>query len=97
MGARKKAAAGAAAMSAVALATLLGATPASGAECYQCPTDPGVADPFWKFTLDDLPGGSDSVFDKHAPEMAFDKLELVFDKHDELPANFLNVFEKFGG
>jgi hypothetical protein len=85
MGAHKKVAAGAAALSVVALATLMGAPPASAQICTtECPG----GDHFQKFTF---PGGSVDVFNKVAPQTAFQKVELNL-----FPGVTKDVFLKYG-
>ena len=103
MGARKKAV-GAAALSAVAMATLMGAEPAAAEGEIICTFDcefdhvaPGQIDPFWKFTIAEArPGGTDQVFGKFVPAVqnAFIKVSLIFDKADEFN-KVDDVFQKY--
>jgi hypothetical protein len=90
MGAHKKLAAGAAALSVVALATVMGAPPASASAEICISTAPcggGGFDHFQKFTE---PGGSVDVFNKIAPENAFQKGTLDF-----FPGVTFDVFQKY--
>ena len=83
MKAGKKAAAGAAALSAVAMATLMGAQPAAAVEgdveVICCLTDPG--------------GGGSNLFSKFN---AFNKIGNISLKYDGgFPGKALDVFQKF--
>jgi len=87
MGAHKKMAAGAAALSVVALATVMGAQPASAQICTTQCDGGGGFDSFQKFTF---PGGSVDVFNKFAPEDAFQKVTLNL-----FPGVTSDVFQKY--
>ena len=101
--AAKKKAAGAAALSAVALATLMGAQPAAAdvvclpTHCEDVPGNSGH-DVFWKWS--EPPGGSVDVFRKDQPAVATALLKIttVAIQDDTIfNGNVLDVFQKHDG